>query len=199
LGGQAPSSRTDQSEATAGVNRTATASEYAGIAGADGQVVATARPHWAVFLGLASIIAVVDQVSKAWIVANFQVGDPVRIIGDAVRIVLVHNNGALFGMFRDQAVVFAAFSVLVIGLIVAFQARAGSDLLVSIALGLLVGGAIGNFIDRVRLGYVVDFADLGIGSWRWYTFNVADAAISISILVLLSLALRPSTRSTPRG
>ncbi len=160
---------------------------------------ATARPHRAVFLGLAAIIAIADQLSKAWIAANFEVGAPVNIGGDAARIVLIHNNGALFGMFRDQAIVFAFFSVVVIGMIVAFHARAGSVMLVSIALGLLLGGAVGNLIDRLRLGYVIDFVDLGLGAWRWYTFNVADAAISTSIVLLLILAVRPTAQGAPRG
>ena len=62
----------------------------------------------------------------------------------------------------------------------------------TIALGLLLGGAIGNLLDRLRLGYVVDFVDMGIGSLRFYTFNVADAAIRSSILLLLAMALSPS-------
>jgi len=52
-------------------------------------------------------------------------------------------------------------------------------------IGLLLGGAIGNFIDRIRFGYVVDFADIGIGSWRFYIFNIADAAVTVSILLMI--------------
>jgi lipoprotein signal peptidase len=58
-----------------------------------------------------------------------------------------------------------------------------------LALALLLGGAIGNFIDRIRLGYVVDFADLGIGTWRWYIFNVADSAVTVSIGALLLISI----------
>jgi signal peptidase II len=76
-------------------------------------------------------------------------------------------------------------------LIVAVHARAGRNLLLTIALGLLLGGALGNFGDRVRLGYVVDFVDMGIGAWRFYTYNVADAAITVSILSLIGLSLFP--------
>ena len=79
-----------------------------------------------------------------------------------------------------------------IGLIVAYHARSGRSPYMSVALGLLLGGAIGNLIDRLRLGHVVDFVDTGIGDLRWYTFNVADAAISIAILLLILAAIRPS-------
>jgi signal peptidase II len=58
-----------------------------------------------------------------------------------------------------------------------------------VALGLLLGGAIGNLIDRLTLGHVTDWVDMGIGTWRWYTFNVADAAISIALVILIAIAL----------
>lgn len=61
----------------------------------------------------------------------------------------------------------------------------------SIALGLLLGGAIGNLVDRLRLGYVVDFIDIGIGDLRFYTFNLADSAISLAIVLLIGAALFP--------
>jgi signal peptidase II len=145
------------------------------------------------------VIAVVDQVVKAWVVANYQVGVPVSIVGDFIRIVPSHNTGALFGLFRDQAPIFALLSLVVIGLIVWYESRAGGSMLVTIALGLLLGGAIGNLGDRLRLGYVVDFVDMGIGTWRWYTFNVADASISTAVLLLLLIALRPGLGGTGRN
>jgi signal peptidase II len=161
------------------------------------------RSRWLVFVALALGVLVVDQIVKAWIVANFEVDRVVSIVGEYVRIAVSHNSGALFGLFRDQAPIFALLSLGVIGLIVWYQSRAGGSLLVTSALGLLLGGALGNLTDRLRLGYVVDFVDLGIGTFRWYTFNVADAAISCSILLLIVLAIRPprtrTTGETDRG
>jgi signal peptidase II len=69
----------------------------------------------------------------------------------------------------------------------------------SVALGLLLGGALGNMTDRFRYGYVVDFVDLGVGDLRWYTFNVADAAISCAILLLLLSAFLPDRRRSSAG
>ena len=149
------------------------------------------RPQWSLFFALAAVVVVLDQITKAWVVGSFAVGLPVEILGDWLRIAITHNTGALFGMFRDSATLFALFSALVIGLIVAVQARAGRNLLLTIALGLLLGGALGNFGDRVRLGYVVDFVDMGIGAWRFYTYNVADAAITTSILTIIGMSLFP--------
>jgi len=153
---------------------------------------ATGRPLWVVFIGLSLSVFVLDQVTKAWITANIDPGRPVEVLGDFVRLVITHNTGALFGLFRDQAPLFALASMAVIGLIVGYHGRSGRSPLLSVALGLLLGGALGNLADRLRLGYVLDFVDSGIGDFRWYTFNVADAAISGSLVLIVLLALFPS-------
>jgi signal peptidase II len=118
-----------------------------------------------------------------------------RVVGDLVRLVHSQNRGALFGLFQDSAVLFGIVSIGVIGLIVWYHGHAGRSTLMSVALGLLLGGALGNMIDRLRLGYVVDFVDLGIGDLRWYTFNVADSAISLAIVLLLASAFLPARSS----
>lgn len=148
--------------------------------------------HWVVFLGLAGIVVVLDQLTKAWLVSNFAPGDVVEVVGDVVRLVFGQNSGALFGLFRDQALLFGLVSLGVIGLIMAYHGHSPRSLYLSIALGLLLGGALGNVIDRLRLGYVVDFVDIGVGNLRFYTFNVADAAISTSIVLLIAVAIVPS-------
>jgi signal peptidase II len=153
--------------------------------------VARTGAHWGVFLGIAAVVVLVDQLTKAWLVANVGQGEVVRVVGDAVRLVYHQNSGALFGLFRDQAIVFGLISIGVIALIVGYHARSSRSLYLSIALGFLLGGAVGNLIDRLRLGYVVDFVDIGIGDLRFYTFNVADSAISAAILLLVGVALVP--------
>jgi signal peptidase II len=154
------------------------------------------RPSWPAFLGLAAVIVVLDQATKAWLTSFLEPGQSVDVLGDYLRLVHSQNNGGLFGLFRGQAVVFGLISIGVIGLIVAYHARAGGGRYMSITLGLLLGGAVGNLIDRLRLNYVVDFVDAGIGDLRWYTFNVADAAISLAIVLLLVAAFRPSLTAT---
>jgi signal peptidase II len=153
--------------------------------------------HWIAFFGIAAAVIVADQLSKAWIVGNFTFGVPVDVLGEWLRILYVRNTGALFGLFRDQAALFAILSIGVIALIIWFHGHAvsGSGWLATVALGLLLGGAVGNLVDRVRTGHVVDFVDMGIpGGWRFYTWNVADAAITISILLLLLMAILPPAR-----
>jgi signal peptidase II len=155
-------------------------------------LAATRRPRWALFFGLAAAILVADQLTKAWIVANVDPVRPTRLVDDYLRLIVSHNNGALFGLFQGQATLFALASFAVMALIVVYHARSGSSLVMSVALGLLLGGAIGNVADRLRYGYVIDFVDAGIGDLRWYTFNVADSAISLALVLLVLVAIRPS-------
>jgi signal peptidase II len=155
------------------------------------------RAHWLLFLGLALAVVAVDQLSKAWLVATVQPGESLSVVGDLVRLIHTRNSGGLFGLFRDSAAIFAIASVGVIGLIVVYHARSRASVLLSVALGLLLGGAIGNLVDRVRFGYVIDFVDAGIGDLRFYTFNAADSAISTAIVLLIVLALFPRLAGEP--
>jgi signal peptidase II len=155
------------------------------------------HPRWALFLSLAALVLVVDQLTKAWIVANVEPGRPLPIVGDFVRLVFSQNTGALFGLFRDNATLFGIVSIGVIGAIALYHGRSPRSAVLSVALGLLLGGAIGNLVDRLRLGYVVDFVDAGLGGLRFYTFNVADSAISLALLLILLLAVRPSLGGEP--
>ncbi len=161
-------------------------------ASADAVPVAHGRARWGVFVTIAVSVVVLDQLSKAWLTSWIEPGEVVAVIGDYVRLVFGHNSGALFGLFRDQAILFGIVSLGVVGLIVAYHGRSGRNLYLSVALGLLLGGAIGNLIDRFRLGFVVDWIDIGLGDIRFWTFNVADAAVSTAIVLLIGLALFPS-------
>lgn len=173
-----------------------------------------ARPgrRWAAFIGLATTVVVADQLSKAWVDATFRLAwsdaprpgldAPTAVIGEFVRIAKSYNNGGIFGLFGASAPILAVASLAVISLIVVYQYRAvrTGPALLSITLGLLLGGAIGNLLDRLRFGHVVDFVDMGVGNLRFYTFNVADSAISISIVLLLALSiLGERQRSKPQA
>ena len=157
------------------------------------------RRRWLIFAILALLVILADQASKLWIDASFGQASihptpggvqPTPVIGDFVRIAKSYNTGGIFGLFGNSALVLALSSTVVIALIVVYQVREGvRNVVLTIALGLLLGGAVGNFIDRVRLGWVVDFVDMGIGNARFYTFNVADSAISVALLLLILLAL----------
>ena len=150
------------------------------------------RPLWPIFLGLAGSIVVVDQLTKAWLSSFLSKGQSVDVLGDYVRLVHSQNAGGLFGLLQGQALVFGLVSLVVVALIVVYHGRLGENRYLSITLGFLLGGAVGNLIDRLRLGYVVDFVDAGLGDLRWYTFNVADTAISFALVLLIAASIWPS-------
>jgi signal peptidase II len=182
----------DELTDTGSLEGAATAIDDRASADARPVAVAVGRARWGVFVTIAVAVVVLDQVSKAWLVSSVAPGEVVRLVGDYVRLVFSHNSGALFGLFRDQALLFGIVSLGVVGLILAYHGRSGRNVYLSITLGLLLGGAIGNLIDRFRLGYVVDWVDIGLGDIRFWTFNVADAAVSTAIVLLIGLALFPS-------
>jgi signal peptidase II len=155
---------------------------------------------WVVFGAIGGTVIVVDQATKAWVEAGFELAAPsapagaanapTPVIGELVRIARTWNDGGVFGLFGDSATVLGIASVAVIGVILWIQATSGvKSPLLTVALGLLFGGAIGNLIDRLRFGHVIDWVDTGIGSLRFYTFNVADAAISIAVVLLIAMSL----------
>lgn len=147
--------------------------------------------RWVVFGVLALSVLVADQAAKAWVTSALDFGEGFEVLGEWLRIVHWRNSGILFGMLPQSAPVFAVVSMGVLGLVVVYHARAGRGYLTTVALALLLGGAIGNLVDRLRHGAVIDFVDMGIGAWRFYTYNLADAAISTAIVLLIAMAVLP--------
>lgn len=108
-----------------------------------------------------------------------------------MRLTLVHNTGAAFGLFPGSRAAFIVFSILAILVIVALYLRlAQKSRFELVALGALLGGALGNLHDRVRQGFVVDFIEIGIDRFRWPVFNVADIAVTGGVALLLLVMAR---------
>ena len=124
---------------------------------------------------------------------------PYQLIGSYLQIIRGENRGGLFGMVQGSAPLLALLSVGVILALVIYHERERLPRVspLTVGVGLLIGGAIGNLIDRVAFGYVLDFIDVGVGSLRFWTFNIADAGISLGIVILLVDTLWRS-RSTVR-
>jgi signal peptidase II len=149
------------------------------------------RRQWVLFAGLAIGVVVVDQASKAWLTGQLDPGQSMVVLGEWLRFVHGQNSGILFGLLPQSAPAFAVVSMGVTALIVLYHAKAGRGIVTSLALGLLLGGAIGNLIDRLNHGHVVDWIDMGIGTLRFWTYNVADAAITTAIVLLIATAIVP--------
>ena len=156
------------------------------------------------FLGVAAAVVVLDQMTKRIAEDRLERSGvrsvPVPGVGDFLRLTYVENRGAAFGLLQDQTAFFVLVGVIVIGVIAAsyrYLPRSGFRL--QLALGLQLGGAIGNLIDRVRQGYVVDFVDFGYHSNWWPVFNVADSAIVIGVFLLALGALFPGIDGQPEA
>jgi signal peptidase II len=113
----------------------------------------------------------------------------ISLVGELLRLTYVSNRGAAFGILQNQSILFVIVGIAVIGaILVSYRYFPKMSLLLNIALGLQLGGAIGNLMDRIRLGYVVDFVDVAI----WPVFNVADSAIVVGVGVLAFHLLKGS-------
>jgi signal peptidase II len=128
-----------------------------------------------------AMVVVIDQITKALIRANLHIYESVPDEG-FFRLTYTTNTGAVFGVFSDQTFIMTIASFVGVGILLFFyHSHSGSERLVRLSLGLLLGGAIGNLIDRIWLGKVTDFLDVG----AWPIFNLADSAIVTGIVILV--------------
>lgn len=129
---------------------------------------------------IAVVVMAADQLTKQWITSSLNVGE--SFAPDApVRLTYVVNTGAAFGLLPQFSIYLILIAFLVIGMVLLYQRYLpGDSFLVKAAMGLQLGGAVGNLIDRLRYGYVVDFIDTRV----WPVFNLADSAITIGVCLL---------------
>ena len=144
------------------------------------------------WLWVTALVCVADQATKYLALQNLRAGDVV--LAPFLKLSLAFNTGAAFSFLAGaggwQNLFFVGIAIVVSIVILAMIRRLGSsELQVAVALALVLGGALGNLIDRLRLGYVVDFIDVHYRSWHWPTFNVADSAITIGAILLVLDAL----------
>ena len=140
-------------------------------------------------LWLSLLVIVLDQLSKFWIMASFQDYEVLRV-WPVFNLTLVYNTGAAFSFLSDaggwQRWFFVVIGVLVSAAMVIWLARLDQrERLTAYGLALVVGGAVGNLIDRIWLGKVVDFLQWHWQDWYWPSFNVADSAITLGVVLLL--------------
>jgi signal peptidase II len=143
---------------------------------------------------LAALVVVLDQLTKYWVSASFGYGEA-RAVTGFFNLVLTYNKGAAFsflaaasGWQRGFFIVIALIAIVVISVLLA---RHVGDKLFCISLALILGGAIGNVLDRIAFGYVVDFLDFHIAGWHWPAFNLADSAITAGAVLLVVDSFRP--------
>ncbi len=143
--------------------------------------------YWVVII----LTVVLDQVSKMWIVNNFELFQSKVIIPDFFNLTYVTNTGAAFSLLADVDSPWRHYFFLVVGIValiilsVIWYRQRKASAYYTVSLALIAGGAAGNLIDRVRFGAVVDFIDIYISSYHWPAFNVADSAICIGVAMYL--------------
>lgn len=145
---------------------------------------------YALLIVVSAAIIVIDQATKLWITNNLALGETYCIIDgicEQVRFLHWYNTGIAFGLFQGNSALFSVTSIAIVVIIVVFYNQIPKqEWLLRLALAFEVGGALGNFIDRVTLGHVTDFVAVG----KFPIFNVADASINIGVaLMLLSILL----------
>lgn len=150
------------------------------------------------WLALALVVIVADQFTKTLILGWFQLGDS-RHVTSFFNLVRVHNTGAAFSFLHDaagwQRWFFVGLGIAAALFIVWMLRRHGEQRLFCVALALILGGALGNVIDRLMHGYVVDFIQVHHGGWYFPSFNVADSAITLGAILLILDELRRVRRA----
>ena len=148
-------------------------------------------------VGVAAAVVVLDQLTKLWIMTSFDLHQQQMVIPGFFNLVYVTNTGAAFGFLAGdktwlRQVFFVTVSVVALVVIFfAYHHLKRQRRIFSYALGLIAGGAVGNLIDRLRFGSVVDFLDFYLGSYHWPAFNAADSAITVGVgLFLLGTLLQ---------
>jgi lipoprotein signal peptidase len=142
-----------------------------------------------------AVVLIADQASKWWILNVLQLQGIGRIdLLPMLSLTMVWNQGVTFGMFKADgqlgAMLLAGVAAVIVVALGVWLRRAETRL-VAVALGAIAGGAIGNVLDRIRFGAVVDFIHFHVAGWSWYVFNVADAAIVCGVAALVLDGLRP--------
>ncbi|ORU91514.1 MAG: signal peptidase II [Cycloclasticus sp. symbiont of Bathymodiolus heckerae] len=141
------------------------------------------------WLGLSLIIIALDQASKLWVVANFELYESIQLLS-GVNLTYVHNTGAAFSFLSSaggwQRWFFVAIALVATIVLVVWLSRLKtSERWMAITLSLILGGAIGNLYDRIAYSYVIDFIDVYYESHHWPVFNVADSAICVGVVMML--------------
>lgn len=153
--------------------------------------------------GLAVLLAVLlaDQASKWWVVQGLRLPELGTVaLLPVLNLTMVWNPGVTFGLLKAEgglgALLLAAVAFAIV-LALGVWLRRAENRLVAVSLGAIAGGAVGNVVDRMRFGAVVDFIHFHVGGWSWYVFNVADAAIVCGVAALVLDGLRPARLPPP--
>ncbi len=141
------------------------------------------------------VLVVIDQVTKALVAKKIAFSSSVEVVPGFLNLTRVHNRGAIFGFFSETnnsltLILLYLASFLALSIVIYYYFKVSpAERLFHVSLSLILAGALGNLIDRLLRGYVIDFLDFYIRDWHWPSFNVADSSITLGGLLLLSIFL----------
>ena len=137
------------------------------------------------------LVIILDQASKLMIKSRFNLHETYDALGSILRFVYVQNPGIAFGFHFSHAWFYAAFAAIAsLALLIYLYRMRQARFVFRLALALILGGAIGNLIDRLAYGKVIDFIEIGFAEWRWpYIFNIADIGVTMGMVILIVLTL----------
>lgn len=135
-------------------------------------------------LAIAVAIVAADQWTKLWATRNLAFHEPVEVLGEFVRLTYTRNSGVAFGLGQGFPFPYYLFSIAaILVILLLFLGRRIHGIGREVAMSLILGGALGNLIDRLRTGEVVDFIEIGYGRWHWPVFNLADSAVTVGVVL----------------
>ncbi len=147
---------------------------------------ARGRAELLTLLAVAAVVLVADQATKAMVIGAIPFGERIDVVGDLFQLWHVRNTGAAFSLFEGGLLLFIVVTVLALGMVAYFhRSFVGRSRWLQVVLGVVLGGTLGNFIDRLRQGYVTDFLSFGFGDTRFPTFNIADSGVVVGIGLLV--------------
>ena len=151
-------------------------------------------------LWLVPLTLVVDQVSKYVVQQTMTRHESIAVIGDFFRLTYIHNSGAAFGLNLGSPLLHTLISIVALGALAwLFWTAPKGERLMRFSLTLVLGGALGNIVDRIRLHEVIDFFDFGIGDLRWPVFNFADTFVTVGIVLLAFSYSRQQKQAAGEG
>jgi len=129
-----------------------------------------------------------DQLSKLWVIRHLKIGETKEVLSHFLYLTLLYNKGTAFGIVKEVSLAIVLFStLLVVGFLIYSKLNKKETLIFMLGLSFICGGALGNLVDRIRWGYVIDFVDIKI----WPVFNLADSFITIGVgLIIVDMILR---------
>lgn len=146
---------------------------------------------WFLAAAVCAVVLLADQVAKRLVEHRIAIGEEVAVLGP-LKLTLTHNEGVAFGLARGSGAPLVALTVVGLAVVVYLFSRQPERPLMWLAAGLVAGGALGNLVDRVRAGAVTDFVDLP----HWPAFNLADAAITCGVLLMVGIYLWDAERGS---